>query len=114
MHFVPTTWLPRLVSLAALTIVALVFWLSSATAAPFIKTMGGPVPFAAQGTMTDGVLLAHCCHSHPLPPHDQYCCHSGAAHVARGAVRYGAYKSVKKNAKHYSKRPSRPKPRRRR
>ncbi len=63
MHFVPTTWLPRLVSLATLTIVALVFWLSSATAAPFIKTMGGPVPFAAQGAMTDGVVLAHCCHS---------------------------------------------------
>ena len=64
---------------------------------------------------SDGVIrLAHCCHSHPLPPHDQYCCHSGEAHVARGAVRYGAYKSVKKSAKHYSKRPSRPKPRRRR
>jgi len=82
MHFVPTSWLPRLVSLAALTIVALVFWLSSATAAPFIKTMGGPVPFAAQGAMTDGVLLAHCCHSHPRPPYDRYCCHSGAAYVA--------------------------------
>ncbi len=93
MHFVPTAWLPRLVSLAALTIVALVFWLSSATAAPFIKTMGDPVAFAAQGAMTNGVLLAHCCHSHPRPPYDRYCCHSGAAYVAparrayRGSVR---------------------------
>ena len=71
----------------------------------------GALPDAA----ADGTIrLAHCCHSHPLSPYDQYCCHSGAAHVARGAVRYGAYKSVKKSAKSYSKRPSRPKPRRRR
>jgi len=76
-----------------------------------ITQSSGTIPDAA----SDGVIrLAHCCHSHPLSPHDQYCCHSGAAHVARGAVRYGAYKSVKKSAKSYSKRPSRPKPRRRR
>ena len=69
----------------------------------------------SSGTLPNGAFqVAHCCHSHPLPPHDQYCCHSGAAHVARGAVRYGAYKSVKKSAKSYSKRPSRPTPRRRR
>jgi len=109
MHFVPTSWLPRLVSLAALTIVALVFWLSSATAAPFIKTMGGPVPFAAQGAMTDGVLLAHCCHSHPRPPYDRYCCHSGAyvAPVYRrhvGSVRRSSRRVGRRTGRRVSRR----------
>ena len=27
------------------------------------------------------ILLVHCCHSHPLPPYDSYCCHSGATVV---------------------------------
>jgi hypothetical protein len=76
-----------------------------------ITQSSGTIPDAA----SDGVIrLAHCCHSHPLSPHDQYCCHSGAAHVARGAASYHAYKSVKKSVKSHAKRPSRPKPRRRR
>jgi hypothetical protein len=34
------------------------------------------------------LILAHCCHAHPLPPYDRYCCHSGA-YVAPGYGYYG-------------------------
>ncbi len=97
-----------------MAILCTVFVLSAATPSADAAEVNEGIKHRV-GTLPDGAFqVAHCCHSHPLPPHDQYCCHSGAAHVARGAVRYGAYKSVKKSAKHYSKRPSRPKPRRRR
>jgi hypothetical protein len=35
------------------------------------------------------MLLVHCCHNHPLPPYDNYCCHGGAV-VAPGYAYYGA------------------------
>ena len=35
-------------------------------------------------------LRVHCCHAHPLPPYDGYCCHSGAVVVAPGYGYYGA------------------------
>ena len=34
------------------------------------------------------LIFIHCCHAHPLPPYDSYCCHSGAVVVAPGAY-YG-------------------------
>jgi hypothetical protein len=37
---------------------------------------------------TTNLFLAHCCHAHPLYPHDSYCCHSGGVVVAPGAY-YG-------------------------
>jgi hypothetical protein len=33
------------------------------------------------------LILVHCCHAHPLPPYDAYCCHSGAAYGGY----YGGY-----------------------
>jgi hypothetical protein len=35
------------------------------------------------------LILAHCCHAHPLPPYDSYCCHSGAVVVTPGYGYYG-------------------------
>lgn len=71
------------------------------------------------------VLRVHCCHSHPYPPYDRYCCH-GSGYRAPGraiartavgaAVSYGVYRGVrsatrsaykhgyKKGKKHYKSR----------
>jgi hypothetical protein len=37
----------------------------------------------------DVLQLAHCCHAHPMPPYDAYCCHAPAAVVVPPA--YGYY-----------------------
>jgi hypothetical protein len=50
------------------------------------------------------MLLAHCCHAHPLPPYDSYCCHSGAAYVGRAV--YGA-PSVRAQSRQVARRTSR-------
>ena len=34
------------------------------------------------------LLRVHCCHAHPLPPYDSYCCHSGAVYGGYGGY-YG-------------------------
>jgi hypothetical protein len=44
--------------------------------------------FVLLDSSTTDLLLVHCCHAHPLPPYDGYCCHSGAVVVAPGAY-YG-------------------------
>jgi hypothetical protein len=67
------------------------------------------------GTLPDGAFqLAHCCHSHPRPPYDRYCCHTGAAYVATGVATYHAYKSVKRHSKRVANRRPRRVSRRRR
>ena len=39
----------------------------------------------------DPVLrLAHCCHGHPLPPYDAYCCHGGTTVIVAPRYGYGA------------------------
>ena len=39
----------------------------------------------------DPVLkLAHCCHAHPLPPYDAYCCHGGTTVYVAPRYGYGA------------------------
>jgi len=43
-----------------------------------VQSPGTPPAAAADGEYR----VAHCCHSHPRPPYDRYCCHSGAAYVA--------------------------------
>src|SRR5688572_30574709 len=43
---------------------------------------------ASPELLTTDLIFIHCCHSHPLPPYDGYCCHSGAVVVAPGAY-YG-------------------------
>jgi len=57
-------------------------------------------------TATAGAIrLAHCCHSHPRPPYDRYCCHSGAAYVAPVYRRYGG--SVRRSSRRVSRRTGR-------
>lgn len=69
--------------------------------------------YAASGDVRDELLLVHCCHSHPYPPYDRYCCHERGyarpgAPVARAAVgaavTYGAYRGVRSATKSAYKR----------
>jgi len=61
---------------------------------PFGPTIQQGLPADMLGTRAsvltqDPVLkLAHCCHPHPLPPYDNYCCHPAATTVYV-APRYG-------------------------
>ena len=64
--------------------------------------------FASSGNVYGEFLLVHCCHSHPYPPYDRYCCHgtgyrSPGRAVARtavgAAVTYGAYRGVRSATK---------------
>ena len=61
---------------------------------------GLPVDWQGSGIKAvteDPILkLAHCCHAHPIPPYDRYCCHSAGyavpvygARRAYVAPRYG-------------------------
>jgi hypothetical protein len=68
---------------------------------------------AASGHVRNDLLLIHCCHSHPYPPYDRYCCHERGyarpgAPVARAAVgaavTYGAYRGVRSATKSAYKR----------
>jgi len=61
------------------------------------------------GYVYDGLLFVHCCHSHPYPPYDRYCCHGRSGYYAPGrtvartavgaAVTYGAYRGVRSATK---------------
>jgi hypothetical protein len=51
-------------------------------------------------------LLVHCCHAHPLPPYDAYCCHSGRSVYVAPGYRYGAT-SVRAQSRRVSRRTSR-------
>src|SRR5215212_4613408 len=44
--------------------------------------------FIRSELLPSDLLLVHCCHGHPLPPYDRYCCHSGGAYY--GGAYYGA------------------------
>ncbi len=57
------------------------------------------------------VLLVHCCHSHPRPPYDRYCCHSSRGYVYG---RRGYAGSVRRGSRRVSRRTSRRVSRRRR
>jgi hypothetical protein len=90
------------------------------SAAPSTFGLAEQTKSTAPNTMRGDLLLAHCCHSHPYAPFDNYCCHEpryyapGAA-IVGGAVAYGTYRGVKSARKHYKKHhQNRPKPRRRR
>jgi hypothetical protein len=52
------------------------------------------------------MLLVHCCHAHPLPPYDAYCCHSGRSVYVAPGYRYGAT-SVRAQSRRVSRRTSR-------
>ncbi len=89
---------------------------SVATAAP-INLGVSSVNTTLSSNMLGDLTLVHCCHNHPLPPYDAYCCHSAGAYVVGGAVAYGAYRGVRRATVHHHRkhhnRP-RPTPRRRR
>ena len=84
---------------------------SAISAAPFALSFDNDPRSAAPNRVGDDLLRVHCCHSHPYPPYDRYCCHergyvSPGAAVARtavgAAVAYGAYRGVKSaTKKHY-------------
>jgi hypothetical protein len=79
--------------------------LSAAPSASGLNRTSLPV---ASRQVGDGLLRVHCCHSHPYPPYDRYCCHGGSSvrvgvPVARTAVgaaaTYGAYRGVRSATK---------------
>jgi hypothetical protein len=64
--------------------------------APFISAIEQGLPAGLLGTR-DSVLtqdpvlkLVHCCHAHPLPPYDAYCCHGGTTVYVAPRYGYGA------------------------
>jgi len=67
-----------------------------AIGAPFGPAIQQGLPADMLGTR-DSVLtqdpvlkLAHCCHAHPLPPYDAYCCHSATTVYVVPRYGYGA------------------------
>lgn len=77
---------------------------SGLSATPYMFDFGDQ----ASSSVRDGLIRVHCCHSHPYPPYDRYCCHGRGsvrvgAPVARTAVgaaaTYGAYRGVRSATK---------------
>jgi len=86
----------------ALALVVALMVPSDLAAVPFGSGFDDYARSAVPGYVGREALLVHCCHSHPHPPYDNYCCHPGgaAARTAAGAaVAYGTYRGVKKAAK---------------
>jgi hypothetical protein len=86
---------------------------SAPFAAPFASGFDRNSRPAAFGQVGGDLLRVHCCHSHPYPPYDRYCCHGGGsvrvgAPVARTAIgaaaTYGAYRGVRSATKSAYKR----------
>lgn len=78
------------------------------SAAPFKFGFEGYTQPVSPDNIYGELLLVHCCHSHPSPPHDRYCCHGTgyrspgrtAARTAVGAAAtYGAYRGVRSATK---------------
>lgn len=94
--------------------------LSSLSAAPFAFVLDSYFRLGPPGQVRNDVVRIHCCHSHPYPPYDRYCCHGGRGSyaypsyarpgraVARTAVgaaaAYGAYRGVRSATKSAYKR----------
>lgn len=87
--------------------------LSSLSAAPFAFGLDSDSRLGSPGQVRDDVIRVHCCHSHPYPPYDRYCCH-GSGYRAPGraiartaigaAATYGAYRGVRSATKSAYKR----------
>jgi hypothetical protein len=101
-------WLKHSGHIVALGFAAALILPSALSSAPFSSGLDRNSRPAAFGQVGDDLLLAHCCHSHPYPPYDRYCCHGGGsvrvgAPVARTAVgaaaTYGAYRGVRSATK---------------
>lgn len=59
-------------------------------AAPLARMTSIEPSFTRQDKPILRPFLVHCCHAHPLPPYDAYCCHSGGAVVVAPGYAYGA------------------------
>lgn len=99
--------LKHLQSIAIGLVVALIMP-SEISAAPFKSGFEDYSRYESPGSVYGELLLVHCCHSHPYPPYDRYCCHgtgyrSPGRTVARTAVgtaaAYGAYRGVRSATK---------------
>lgn len=74
------------------------------TAAPLAAGIGGQIGPVNTEMPQGRIVLAHCCHPHPLPPYDNYCCHSGGAYVYAPGGYAG---SVRRQSRRVSRRTSR-------
>jgi hypothetical protein len=101
---------------AALGLVAVLAVPAEVSAAPL---SGSAVTGKSRATLLEllgsNLQLVHCCHAHPYPPYDEYCCHGTGAYVAGAAVSagiaYGVYRGVRSSVHHHNvniSRPSRP------
>ena len=62
----------------------------------------------ARGAVQPELLAVHCCHAHPLPPYDRYCCHGSGVYVAPRAYVGPTYAgSVRRQSRRVSRRTSR-------
>ena len=93
--------------------------LNTVSATPVQRSASVPNFILDAGKLSD-VILVHCCHSHPYPPYDNYCCHPPGAYVAGAAVATGVAVGVAHGVRrahrhhyHHHHKP-RPTPRRRR
>lgn len=58
-------------------------------AAPTVNVTSMRPTFVLPDLSATDLTRVHCCHAHPLPPYDSYCCHSGAAVVVVPGGYYG-------------------------
>ena len=73
---------------------------------PIVEMTSMQLKFARPDMPAGEPLLIHCCHAHPLPPYDAYCCHAGGAVVVAPGYGYGAA-GVRGQSRRVSRRTSR-------
>ena len=62
----------------------------------------------ANAAIQPELLEVHCCHAHPLPPYDRYCCHGSGVYVAPRPYVAPTYAgSVRRQSRRVSRRTSR-------
>ncbi len=67
----------RIITLVTSSFLALTAPFATALAAVEPAPAHPPAPLAIYQTLFRGPGRSlHCCHSHPRPPYDRYCCHS--------------------------------------
>jgi hypothetical protein len=106
-------WLKHSGPVVALAFAAALILPSTLSSAPFVSGLDRNSRPAALGQVGGDLLRVHCCHSHPYPPYDRYCCHGGG-YVRPGrtvvgaavgaAASYGAYRGVRSATKSAYKR----------
>jgi len=101
-------WLKHFSLGAAVALAAALMLPAELSAAPFAFGFDSYSRSAPSSQVRDDLVRVHCCHSHPYPPYDRYCCHGSGYRapgraVARTAVgaaaTYGAYRGVRSATK---------------